>query len=82
MGVNPNRSAWLKNHPKPATPVSKIENGENEAKPLVASDLLRPNHPLRQTFKDWCINKGVEESKRQASKFLRDHPAYRQASPA
>jgi hypothetical protein len=81
MGVKPNRTVWLAKNKKPVAAKAN-ETVPNTAKPLVASDLLKSAHPLHETFNNWCVQKSVEPSKRQARKFLDAHPAYRQASQA
>lgn len=78
MGVKPNRPEWLKRNPK----VVASGPAKDEGKPVVASDLLKSNHPLHNTFQNWCVERSVEPSRRQAAKFLQAHPSYRTTSPA
>jgi hypothetical protein len=81
MGVKPNRPEYLKRNPKAVADKAKADR-EAASKPLAASDLLKPNHPLRGAFQAWCVKNSVEETRRQAAKFLASYPTYRQASPA
>ena len=51
---------------------------ETKTRKLVASDLLKTDHPLHKAFVAWCGEH--EPSKRQARKFLQapKHAAYRE----
>jgi hypothetical protein len=83
MGVKPNRSEWLKRNQKvQPVPTETPLTSEPQAKAVVAADLLKSAHPLYGAFQSWCIDKGVDSSRRQATKFLQAHPSYRTASPA
>lgn len=50
------------------------------ARPLVAADLLKSDHPLHNAFTASCKAKGVEPTKRQAAKYLQRFKGFRRAA--
>jgi hypothetical protein len=51
-----------------------MKNRQDKQLPVTASHIMKPEHPLNSTFRDWCGNQKV--TKRQARKFLQAHPYY------
>jgi hypothetical protein len=51
--------------------------GRNDSA-VKAADLLNAEHPLNNSFTEWCVENDKEPSKRQARKFLQEFPYYRE----